>query len=441
MPLRKSIKTPKRYEDELVDPSISMASRERSSINTAEANMQLSSSSQTLSEKSNRPKKKMKASRASANKVPASRSTLIPKNARQNKPDGEEPFSALPSPSKSRVPKNTYTGPQTEFNPDLPPATFPTLDTAKQVQEYEQKVAAEANQTKIDRFSLDSPVHDSSTRPISGTRQPTASNSGRSQRSRAATSSVDSINQRPNVASYGSEHSHPSRPRNSITPIGSDAGMSYEDWKQRSIAREASRSAWRNSKPPESSKNPISEENVEQLQEWAKRTSPERYMAEMETSDEEKVSPIKHVRKPAISRVELWKSLPSFMKVHAVDSVYEQFPDEDSNSIFHRLQLTDRQVVEMTKLINERSARGKNEDAIEAKLHAQVRDFLLHRNGQSLSGDKLQTMLDNTIYRKIEEGNPVIATRRMWRDAKEYLELCGLPGSLLDDEDGPTELI
>lgn len=339
---------------------------------------------------------------------------------------------------QSRVPKNKFIGEVIEFNPNLRPTAFPTLDTPKRATEFESELASQEQYQKSglegslsatraeeqDSFSFD-------------IQTPATSNAHDRKRPREDDEALAEVLQ----ADEGANHAHPLVPRDQITPASTDATISADTSGEISCkVKGKQRVPW----ITEFSDPPKYDEETRQGWKLAGKDAYDGNIAAMETSDEEReavdTGPI--VFKTCLMK--LWDKIPPSLKCHATDAMGDLFPD-DHNLEHHmeRLRLSNHQKDDLWVSMTDRAEQQRMAERAQKMLTALQREFHLTKADRVLTDEIHAKMKEKTIYRFPE---PEIRGKRYeWRALERYFRLCGLdPGvihedGLLHDETGITE--
>ena len=298
-----------------------------------------------------------------------------------------------PSPPRTRsTRKDVYCGPITEFNPNLPPAAFPTLDMSQS----SPLISNQDQDINQDNVHSGLPVSDSSDEDYS------IGGNGPYQRANSQT-----MFSTPARTPSGS-----TRPRSSTSnTIDSLTGLAPTDGLGPS---------------DNGSQNPTFVKNVKKIGELGRRTGFDWTMAEMETSDEEEKP-----TKAAEAEVSAWDDLTITHKLDLADTIHGRFPAARSEQTMARLRLNGEQVRELTDLLLKRQKRSREEETSAKQLRDHTQEKLL--SGERISETGYREILERTIYRHVGEEDHLQTTRSELAKAKAYLEYCGFESSLLDD--------
>ena len=292
-------------------------------------------------------------------------------------------------PPKRSTKKNACRGPVIEFNPNLPPAAFPTLDKPwpNQISDQDQH-----------NMHPELPIPDLSDEQAA-VADSSVSGNGPHQRVNPPT-----MFSTPTRAPSGS-----TRPRlgpsitvdraMGVAPIYNGLG-SMDNGPQ----------------------NPIWASNVKKIGELVRRTSFDWIMHEMDTSDEE--PPAKVTKK---DNVPAWDDLTITHKLDLADTVYELFPEAGPEHIMARLRLNALQGGALAELLIKRQNRSRGEETSVKLLRDRTQEEMLRRRKTGY-----RTILEQTIYRHVGEEDHLQSTPSELAKAKAYLSHCGFDPSLLD---------
>lgn len=184
--------------------------------------------------------------------------------------------------------------------------------------------------------------------------------------------------------------------------------------------------------------NPVYADNVKIMKRFDRRTEEDWNVAEMETSDEEGSSgPItlngtNTQRSPeALGR--LWEEIPVALKMDLVDIMEDIFLSR--TEAMHRLRLNGGQRQKLLDLLDRREEQAVVEDEAAASLRTETMRILLSRSGEELkrvTQTGFRQLLKEGLYKSIGEDDYYTATSADLSRAKEYLRCCGQQPGLLD---------
>ena len=413
------IKTPKKYEGDLLDDSTLAGSRQRnisiSALSQMSRSPQTPPKSGAPSNVTSNPKRASSASTEATQSTPKKRKLEKQNEAPKKITLRKVQARATPPPAPlkfSRVPKNTYTGPQVEYNPNLRPAAFPTLDTPERVEAFEQHLAEQRQKQEqqlvgtVDPDVVNGPdLH--ADHPLNERWQnfslqsppPSANKATHFRRGHELAPSLTD-----EVSDGSVEEIRQSGPRPSqrlITPSTTEPSGASSNQSQAEVSAQQSHEEDSRSESPPRRPNALYHENFEQITEIAQMTDHEMNMAEMETSDEEEMARKDQIKKPIGTQVARWDNLSKSAKLDSVDSVHEQYPDDTANMIFQRLNLTDAQKMEMVQLLERRQGKEREEEDAQQLLQARVHEYMLKNSGRPMSQERYRQMLQETIYKEV----------------------------------------
>jgi hypothetical protein len=298
-----------------------------------------------------------------------------------------------PSPPRIRsTKKDIYRGPITEFNPNLPPAAFPTLD----VSQPSPPISNQDQDVNQDNIHSGLPVSDLSDEDYS------ISGNGPHQR----------VNSQTMFSTPARTPSGSTRPRSSTSiTIDSPTGLAPTDGLGPS---------------DNGSQNPTWAKNMKKIGELGRRTGFDWTMAEMETSDEGE-----QPTKAAEAKVSTWDDLTITHKLDLAGTILEQYPKEKPEQIMARLRLNGKQAAALTELLLKCQKRKREEETSAKQLRDHTQEKML--SGERISETGYRDILEQTIYRHVGEEDHLQTTPSEVAKAKAYLEYCGFKSSLLDD--------
>ena len=323
---------------------------------------------------------------------------------------GEEIYKT-PEPRKPKTKKSAYRGKVIEYNPNLPPAAFPTLDHPDYVHN--------GGNTP---FNLDS--------HLLGLRSRNAS------RSHSESSTPDPLGR--------------NRPSEDIDVIGKDPAMvsakagstrgANQSLKQTST-HEQRRS--RNSTPSSiygeptdnGPRNPTWLSNMARMEEAGRMSDLQRNMLDMETSDEEDAAtrPAKIAKSDSSLEFPTWDDLTVAHKLDLADAIGELDPDAtDVFEVMDQLRLSVSQKEELTELLIERQERAATEEANQQRHLEKTKAVLLQ--GPNLSQSAFHQMVEENLYGTISHKASLQTqtTPMELRKARAYLRNCGFDAALAD---------
>ena len=303
----------------------------------------------------------------------------------------EEEIYESPQSKKPKSKGPAYHDEVIEFNPNLPPAAFPTLDhpdyehnggtIAIDLSEFEGRNSAN------NAFSLDRGI------------QP--KKIGLTENLPAMTSTA-----------RDSTHSHTATQKASMVQKQSQGIMLS------SIHGEASDNGPR---------NPIWVSNMARMEEVGRMSDLDRIMLEMESSDEENAT-TKRSRFAASPGFPTWDDLTTAHKLNLADTVIEFYPDLPQ--VMHQLRLSVSQKEELGELLKQRRDREAREEANQQRLQEQTKEVLLQ--GRRLSQSKFHQMVEENLYGEISQDDHLQTGFSELRKARAYLRYCGFNPRLAD---------
>ena len=310
---------------------------------------------------------------------------------------------------KPRTPKSkkppVYCGKVIEFNPNLPPAAFPTLDhpdyvhnggniavnlgstlTRPESQELAGFEAINSDSLGRDRHAEKSHLRESLPTLVSTTAD-------------SALRSSSSLMQRSDTRQKQARGN---------MPLGMYGGLT-------------------DSGP----QNPIWASNMARMEEAGRMSDLDRIMLEMETSDEEDTAatrPSKISRKGSTGKYPAWDDLSVAHKLDLADTVAEIYPDPAQ--VMHQLRLNPSQKEELVELLVQRQDRAAKEEANQQRLLKQTKECLLQ--GEPLPQSKFHHMVEESFYGDIHEDHHIQTNLMELKKARAYLKSCGFDPALAD---------
>ncbi len=325
-----------------------------------------------------------------------------------------------------------YRGKVIEFNPNLPPAAFPTLELGQRRDNSTPILNQNAMRdppVEQNNRNLPCEMHRSAYSTLNtSTFNTTALHSSEFNRYAVQTPSLDTdlLRNHPDV-SDGMET--PVSPRSApITPLSA-----YPMAMKRSSQGEE---RWNTNSELQ---NPVYANNMEILKRLDARTEEDWNIAEMETSDDGEPSgrPVlsnrarSYLSPTALSQ--LWEGLPVALKMDLVDVMKDLFPS--GTEAMQCLHHNGPQRQKMLDLLDKRDEQIAAEDEAAASLRSETKRILLSRSGEELkrvTQSGFRQLLQGGLYTSIGEVDYYTITRKELSKAKEYLRCCGQKPELLD---------
>ncbi|KAL8761384.1 MAG: hypothetical protein Q9184_002479 [Pyrenodesmia sp. 2 TL-2023] len=174
--------------------------------------------------------------------------------------------------------------------------------------------------------------------------------------------------------------------------------------------------------------NSVWERNMAQMARLGKRTEEDWNIAEMESSDEDGEPTQKNQKAPPVAPPP-WESIPLSLQI---DMAYEAFGNDSrpENGLL-RLRLNSIQRDTMMEELRLFQERERLEDANIAAHQTATSEALLTLNKKDATQEAFQSLLPVHLYKDIDRPDTV-ATRRQVNDARAYMTYCGLDTAFLD---------
>ena len=319
----------------------------------------------------------------------------------------DEEIYESPKIRKPKYRRPAYRGKVTEYNPNLPPVAFPTLDHPDYVHNG-GNVAIDLEshllgfQDQEPRLSGSKAINPASL--DRGCRPETIDLTGDLPTMTSATA---------NSAQWGSQ----SVLQNSITaqkqPQGSMLSNMYGE------------------STDNGPRNPIWASNMARMAEAGRMSDLDRIMLEMESSDEEDAAarPTNLSRTASSLVFPAWDDLTVAHKLDLADSIAQLYPD--LTQVMHRLRLSLAQNEELGELLTQRQDRVAREEANQQRLQKQTREVLLQ--GEPLSQSTFRQMVEESLYGDINENDHLQTNLMELKRARAYLKYCGFNPALADN--------
>ena len=294
------------------------------------------------------------------------------KESPEESPECSELEEELFEPPKAKKPKpkrNAYRGPVIDYNPNLPPAAFPTLDHPDYVHNGGNK---EVELTK-DLPAMTAKTAESTGRASHDITQTSIAAQKKSQRGMPSNMHGEPTDNRPQK---------PKRANN--------------------IALKAA----------------------------ARRMSD--FVLEMESSDDEDAN-ISAKSASSDGAVDWndppgWNDLTTAHKLDLADTIAESQPN--LQEVMQVLRLSTASKDELVKLLAQREEREAREETNQQRLQEQTRNILLR--GGSLSQAAFHQMVEENLYGRVDEDDHLQTNVAEMKKARAYLMSCGLDSSLAD---------
>lgn len=323
----------------------------------------------------------------------------------------EEEIYQSPKPKKPKAKPRAYHGEVIDFNPNLPPAAFPTLDHPSYVHNG-------------GNIAIDPKSHPSGLQ---------------SRKSRLADfEAVD-----PDLMDRGCH----------LEEVDLRGGQPIMTSTTADFTRPASQSVMQTSitaeKRPRASmpsslygeptdngpRNTIWASNMALMEEAGRMSELDRNILEMESSDEEdaaaKEVSTKLARAASIPGYPAWDDLTIAHKLDLADTVAElhQLYENPAQAMRH-LRLSLAQEEELVELLIQRQDRAAREKTSQQRLQEQTKDLLLQ--GRPLSQAKFHQMVEDNLYKTINEHDHLQTNLMELKKARAYLRYCGFDPRLAE---------
>lgn len=321
----------------------------------------------------------------------------------------EEEFYQSPERKKPKPKKSAYRGKVIEYNPNLPPAAFPTLDHPDYVHN--------GGNTP---FNLDS--------HLSGSRSRDASQSV----SEATTpdplgrdcpgEDIDVTGKNPAMSSATADSTR-----------GRIQGSKQTSIHEQRRSRASMPSSIYGEPTDNGPRNPTWLSNMARMEEAGRMSDLHRNILDMETSDEEDAAtrPAKIARTATSLDFPTWDDLTVAHKLDLADTIGELDPDEtDVFEVMNQLRLSVSQKEELTELLIERQDRADAEKANQQRHSEKTKAVLLQ--GGHLSQLAFHQMVEENLYGTISENAPLQTNLMELKKARAYLRACGFDAALAD---------
>lgn len=324
------------------------------------------------------------------------------------KEEEEEMYEAPKSRKRKPQRRPAYRGEVIEFNPNLPPAAFPTLDHPSYVH----------NGGNIP-FDLESPSLGLQSQELAGF-ESISSNYSSPKCHSAPTVDLPDSTEDP--------------PASTTTPADFDHLMLPNAMQRPNMDQSKARGSMISSRYGESTdsgpRNPIWADNMERMEAAGKMSDSDRFMLEMETSDEEDTPARteKVAKKAGVPAYPAWDDLTITHKLDLADVIGEIYPDVMQVTI--QLRLDPSQKEELIELLTQRQDRAASEEENQQRLMEQTRNIILQ--GKRLSQSEYRKMVEENLYRDIEKYDYRETNMMELKRARSYLKWCGFNPALAD---------
>ena len=321
----------------------------------------------------------------------------------------EEEIYQSPKPKKPKSKPRAYPGKVTGFDPNLPPAAFPTLDHPDYVHngghialDHESHLSGLQSQEPglADSEAIDPDLL------VCGSRL----------------DDIDLIGNHLIMTSNGAD----------FTRRGSQGVMQNSITVQKQPRATMPSSIYKES-GDDGPRNPIWESNMALMEEADRMSDLDRNILEMESSDEEDAAarPTKIARTASVPGFPTWDDLTAAHKLDLADSIAELYElYEDPAQVTHHLRLGVSQGKELVELLIQRQDRTSREKANQQRLQEQAKDVLLQ--GRRLSQSTFHQMVEENLYETISESDDLQTNLMELKKARAYLRYCGFDPALAD---------
>ena len=310
--------------------------------------------------------------------------------------DLEEEVYELPKSKKAKTKQPAYRGNATEFNPNLPPAVFPTLDHPDYVHNGGH-IAVNLLSGVQSQESKDNAIA-----------------SGRTFLPEMIdlTGETMIISTSANSTRQGSRHVK-------------QTSMTVQEQSQATML-----SSMHGEVTDNGPRNPTWTRNMARMAAAGRMSDLDRLILEMESSDEEDAAANPTERAHMVSNTEApaWDDLTVAHKLNLTDTIAELYPG--LAQVMHQLRLGASQKEELVELLSQRSAREAREEANQQRLQEQTKDALL--SGRSFTQPEFHQILNETLYENINEEDHLQTNLLELKKARRYLGYCGLNPALAD---------
>lgn len=329
----------------------------------------------------------------------------------------EEEIYQSPKPKKPKPKPRAYHGQVIEFNPNLPPAAFPTLD-------YPDYVHNGGN-VPIDLESHLSGLQ-SQEPELVDSEEITPFTSGRS----CHREKIVLIGNHPTMTSTTADSALPG------SQIVTQTSIKAQKQRRANIPTSIYGESTDNGP-----RNPIWASNMARMEEAGRMNDLARNILEMAPSSEEDEAeedvamedaagrPTKLARTDSIPELPAWDDLTVAHKLDLADAVAEFYPDP--RQVMHQLRLSLSQKKELVELLIQRQERAAKEKANQQRLQEQTRDALLQ--GKRLSQPTFHQMVEENLYEDISEDDHLRTSFKELKKARAYLKYCGFDPALADE--------
>ena len=345
---------------------------------------------------------------------------------KKNKEESSELEEEIYKPPKLTTPKKSkqpaYRGKVIEFNPNLPPAAFPTLDHPSH--------AHNGGSVPID-LELHFPLWRSKVLESQGL---------------AGYESIKAIN--PDSLAHHRHSEESDRTEDDLPiliPIPTPTNCAHPEnlrVKERSNmppkhARGGELSSSMYEEPTDNGlSNPIWLRNIAWMKETSKMSNRDRIMLEMETSDEDEGDaagagrPAKRAKKKATGtpKFPAWDELTIAHKLDLADTIAKIHPDRAQ--VMHQLRLNSSQKESLVELLIQRQDRAARQIANHQRLMEQTQKMFLR--GEQVSQSTFRQMVEENLYGEIHEDDHCQTNMMELKKARAYLQYCGFDPALAD---------
>lgn len=310
----------------------------------------------------------------------------------------EEETYRTPEPKKPKSKARAYRGRVTEFNPNLPPAAFPTLDHPDYVHN--------GGNVAID-LELHLPGPQSGVPGLAGFEAINRETVGRSCHLDEIDLTGDQSSVTSNITDFSRRESQ-SLMQTSIT---------VQNQPRPSIP-----SSMYGEPTDNGPRNPVWVSNMARIEEAANMSDMARDIMDMD-SDEEDLS------RPTDEKFPAWADLTATHQLDLADAIGELFYP-NVYQVMYRLRLSVPEKNKFIELLIQRQERDAREEANQQRLQEQTKDALLQ--DKRLSQSTFHEMVETNLYESVDENDHNQTCPCELEKARAYLRYCGFDPALAD---------
>lgn len=311
----------------------------------------------------------------------------------------EEETYKSPEPKKPKSKARAYRGKVIEFNPNLPPAAFPTLDHPDYVHN--------GGNVAIDLESC----------------LPGSSQSGDSSLADFEAINPETVGRNCHLEEIDFTEDHSSLTSNTTDFSRQESQILMQTSIMAQNRARASILVSMYGEPTDNGpRNPVWASNMARIEEAGNMSDMAREIMDMDSDEEDLSKPTTDEKFPA------WADLTVTHKLDLADAIGELYPN--AFQVMHQLRLSVPEKKELSELLMQRQERDAREEANQQRLQEQTKDALLQ--DKRLSQSTFHEMVETNLYGPVDENDQNQTSPCELEKARAYLRYCGFDPALAD---------